>query len=218
MLATSGTYTVIVSDCNSTNTGGYVLYSQRTNNPSGASSLTFGQIATGMIVSAAQSNTYTFAANANDKADFTLVATSGALGPEIIVYNPSGTLNSSNYTGSPGSCSGSRLELNEITLPTTGTYTVLVKDCVDTNTGSYDLYTQKTDSPAGPSNLPFGQVLTGSISSATQSNTYTFSGNTSDEIDFTPCRHKRCSRSVHPSLQPRGDADWLKLHRISWLL
>ena len=184
-LPAAGTYTVLVGDCLDTNTGNYALYAQRTNNPTGAADLPFGQSQTGTISSAAQSNSYTFSANANDVVDFTLVVTSGSLVPKIRLYNPNGTQLNSNYSGNPFGCSGSTLEMNTVQLPATGTYTVLVGDCSDTKTGNYEIYTQRTDSPTGPVGLLFGQVQAGSISSLTQSNTYTFSANANDDVDFT---------------------------------
>ena len=188
ILSTSGTYTVDVSDCAATNTGNYLIYMQRTNNPSGAENLPFGQVQTGTIDSAAQSNTYTFNANLNDEVDFTLDTTSGNLSPKIRLYNGStGTLISTAYNnnGSGGCGGGSTLEMNTIQIPATGAYTVLVGDCGDTNTGDYEIYAQRTDSPSGAANLPFGQIQTGSISSATQSNPYTFSANANDVVDLT---------------------------------
>ena len=181
-LPASGTYTVLVSDCSDTNTGNYVIYAQRTNNPSGAANLPFGQTETGAIGSAAQSNTYTFSANANDVVDFTMTATSGSLSPKIRLYNPGGTLlNSAN----PGNCYGSTIEMNTVTLPASGAYTVLLGDCSDTNAGSYEIYAQRTANPSGAANLVFGQTQTGTISLATQSNSYTFSANANDLADFT---------------------------------
>ena len=188
VLTTTGTYTVDVSDCAATNTGGYLIYIQRTNNPSGAENLPFSQVQTGTIGSAAQSNTYTFNANLNDEVDFTLYTTSGNLSPKIRLYNGSnGTLISTAYNnnGSGGCGGGSTLEMNTIQIPATGSYTVLVGDCGDTNTGDYEIYAQLTDNPSGAPNLPFGQIQTGSISSATQSNAYTFSANANDVVDLT---------------------------------
>jgi hypothetical protein len=188
-LPTTGTYTVLVRDCVDTNSGNYSIYAQRTNNPTGPLSVALGQIETGLIGSVAQSDSYTFSANANDEIDFTVVATSGALGPYILVYNPAGTLIGSNYTGSPGACSGSRVGLNPLQLPTTGTYTALVRDCVDANTGNYSIYAQRTNNPSGAIPLLFGGVAqSGVIGVVAQSNSYTFSGTASNVVDFTLVR------------------------------
>ncbi len=184
LIPASGTYTVHVSDCSATNTGGYVLYAQRINNPyPPVAEVTFGQTLTGVIGSAAESNTYTFSATANDEVDFTLSTTSGGtLSPKIRLYNSAGTLvnSAANYN-----CSGSTLEMNTVTLPVTGTYTVLVGDCGDTNTGDYEIYTQRTDNRPEPIALLFGHAQIGTIGSVAQSNTYTFSANAKDIAYFT---------------------------------
>jgi hypothetical protein len=68
-----------------------------------------------------------------------MTTTSGSLVPKIRLYNPSGTLLASNYSGNPYGCGGTTVQLNSVTLPAGGTYTVLVGDCSDTNTGNYNL-------------------------------------------------------------------------------
>src|SRR5947199_98812 len=97
-----------------------------------AADVSFGQTQTGTISSAAQSNSYTFAANANDLVNFTMVTTSGSLVPKIRLYNATGSLVSS---ANPGFCNGSTIEMNTVTIATTGTYTLLVGDCGDTSGG-----------------------------------------------------------------------------------
>jgi hypothetical protein len=53
----------------------------------------------GSIASPAQSNSYTFNANANDFMTVTLVATSGKLSPRIRVYSNTGALITDGYHG-----------------------------------------------------------------------------------------------------------------------
>jgi hypothetical protein len=153
----------------------------------GAVSISFGnQPLTGTISSATQSNSYTFSANAKDVADFTMVVTSGKLVPKVTVYNTDGTVLTGLYSGYPFGCSGSTLELNTVGLPTTGTYTVVIRDCSDTNTGSYLFYAQRTNNPTGVAALLFGgQPQIGSIASSAQSNTYSFNANAKDVVDLT---------------------------------
>jgi len=179
-LPTTGTYTVLAGDCADYHTGTYALYAQRTNNPSGAVNLPYDQAQAGTIGSAAQSNTYTLSANANDVVDFTMAA--NGISPKLRLYNPDGTLLAS---GNPGNCYGSTLEMNAVTLPVTGTYTVLAGDCADYNAGSYDIYVQRTENPYLATVLMFGQTQTGTISAAAQSNTYIFSANANELVDFT---------------------------------
>jgi hypothetical protein len=186
-LPATGSYTVLVADCSDANTGNYAIYTQRTNNPSGAANLPFDQTQTGSITSVAQENTYTFSANANDVADFTLVTTSGGLSPKIRVYQPDGALVGQTYSNNgTGGCGGpTNIELDTVTLPATGTYTVLVADCLDTNSGNYAIYAQRTNNPSGGFPVLWGQLQTGSVMSAAQSNTYTISGTVNDVIDLT---------------------------------
>jgi hypothetical protein len=73
-LTITGTYTLLASACNGQSTGGYAIYVQRTNNPLGAASASFGLTEAGTIALAAQSNTYTFNASAKDVLDFTMAA------------------------------------------------------------------------------------------------------------------------------------------------
>ena len=152
-----------------------------------AANLPFGQVVTGTITSAAQSNSYTFSANANDVVDFTIVSTSGTLSPRIELYNSAGTLISAAYGNYPYSCSGgSSVEMNSVKLTTTGTYNVLISDCFDSRAGNYAIYAQRTNNPAGAVQLLLGgQPQTGAISSAAQSNSYTFGASANDVVDFT---------------------------------
>jgi len=185
-LSTSGVYVVLLADCSDTNIGTYNIYVQRTNNPSGAINLPFGQTESATISVAAQSNTYTFKANANDVADFTMSTTSGTINPRIRVYDPTGKqiVDAANRNAFGTCAGGSTWEADSIPLSTTGTYVVLLGDCSDVNTGTYDIYAQRTDGPPGTT-LAFGKTLTGAITVAAQSNTYTFHANANDVVDLT---------------------------------
>jgi hypothetical protein len=45
------------------------------------------------------------------------------------------------------------LEANQIPIPATGTLTLFVSDCSTVYTGTYVLYAERINSPAGASNL-----------------------------------------------------------------
>jgi RHS repeat-associated protein len=185
-LAVSGAYTVLIGDCSDTSTGGYDLYMQRPDNPSGPISLPFGQVQSGTIGSAALDNTYTFSASANDVVDFTVVTTNGSMNPRIRLYDPSGNQLADQANRYYGACNGgSVIELNTVTLAVSGAYTVLIGDCSDTSTGTYSIYTQRTNNPTGAASLPLAQVQSGTIGSAALDNTYTFSASANDVVDFT---------------------------------
>jgi hypothetical protein len=167
--------------------------------PAGARNLPYGVVAPGSISSAGAVNPYTFTGNINEVVDFTITAS--GISSALQLYNPSGVLVGS---ASNGYCSGSTLEMNSITLPAAGTYTLDVSDCSGTNTGSYWLYAQSTNQPVGAQKLPFAQVQSGTLSSSAQSNTYTFSANTNDLLDFTMVT---TSGAVSPKIrlyQPNG--------------
>ena len=151
-----------------------------------AANLPFGQTQTGTIASTAQSNLYTFSANANDVVNFTFVATSGALSPKLQLYDPAGTEIGSAYSGQPFGCQGPDVELNTRALTATGTYFVLVADCAGTNTGNYAIYVQRTNNPAAAAVLLFGgQPQAGTINSPAESNSYISSGSANDVVSFT---------------------------------
>ena len=184
-LPTKGTYTVLVGDCSTTNTGTYDIFAQRSNNPTGAVNLPFGEAIAGLIGAETQSVPYTFSATAKDVMDFTLVTTNGSLVPDLQVFSPTGVSIGSVYSGSPFACSGSDAELNGLTLPVTGTYTVFVSDCATTNTGNYELYAQRTNNPTGASPVLWGQVQTGTVGAVAQRTAYTFTGSSGNTVDFT---------------------------------
>jgi hypothetical protein len=189
-LAVAGNYTIVAQDCSSTFTGSYNLYAQRTNNPGGATGLTFGATQANSIGMAAQSNTYTFTATANDEIDLSMTATSGSLSPKIRLYDPTGTLvtTAANYynnncqVGVNSTDTTPTVAMDPVTATLTGTYTVLIGDCNDTLTGNYELFAQRTNNPGDGSSLPFGQITSGSITVAAQNNTYTFNANANDSV------------------------------------
>ncbi len=76
--------------------------------------LLFGQTQTGAIADAAQSDTYTFSANANDVLNITMATTKGSLDPKIRLYNPEGVLLD---TAKIGFCDPGQVEMNTVTLP-----------------------------------------------------------------------------------------------------
>ena len=182
-LPAAGTYTVLLGDCGDVSTGNYAIYVQRVNNPTGASGVTFGgQPQTGTIGSAAQSNTYTFSASAQAVLSITITrAGSGSFSPKIRLYNSAGSQVGISYNGYPYGCSGgSTLEMNNTTLATAGTYTMLVGDCGDTSTATYSLSAQCTGCTSGPTPLsitgPSSPLPAAVVGSAYGPVTFTASG------------------------------------------
>jgi uncharacterized protein (TIGR03437 family) len=187
-LSTAGTYTAILSDCFDSGTGGYDIFLQRPNNPAGAVGLGFGgQPQSGMIGSIAQSSAYSFSASAKDVVNFTMVTTNGKLSPRLWLYSSSGSEVATIYSNAPYNCYGSgTVELDNVTIPSTGTYFAFLSDCFDSGTGTYDLFMQRANNPTGALSFAFGgQPQTGTIGSTAQANSYTFSANAKDILNFT---------------------------------
>jgi len=193
-VSTSGTYTLLLRDQSNINTGKYSIYVQRTNDPTNPVNLHVAQVQTGTISAATQNNTYTFNARANDTFFIITSATSGSLCPAMQLYGPTGA------SLSAVGCIGGQSFWDTVTVSTTGTYTLLVRDQSNTNTGAYDIYAQRTDGPLGLS-LPFAQVQTGSISTPDQNNTYTFSAHANDTFFIIAVA---TSGSLCPAMQLYG--------------
>ena len=138
-----------------------------------ATTLPLGQVTTGTISPAGSTVSYTFTGSVGEVIDLTMTPTSGSLAPIIKLYSPSPVTLLS--TANNFDCGAAPVEMNTVMLPSAGTYTVIVGDCNNTNTGNYNLYFQSTNSPAGAASLTFDQTVSGAIGSAAQSNTYAFS-------------------------------------------
>lgn len=188
-VSSTGVYDVWISDCNTTNTGNYSIYAQRVNNPTGANPLQLDHTEQSNISSATNSDTYTLSGTAGEVLDFSAIATgSGSLIPRFRFYNPDGSLLASAENTFIG-CSGGELEMNNIKLPKTGTYTLMVGDCNDINTGNYSLFVQSTNMPAGNvTDVLWGEVQDGAVNAVgglVQETTYAFQGTAGDQIDLT---------------------------------
>jgi len=93
--------------------------------------VSFGQTVSGTIT-AGKEETYTFSATAGNKVLIRMSRTSGDFWPYIRLLNPTGTMIGNSY----GSSSA---ELISISLPSTGTYTIIADDEIGTYSGGYNL-------------------------------------------------------------------------------
>ena len=75
-----------------------------------------------------------------------------------------------------------RALINEQTLPSSGTYTILASDDYGDETGSYGLSLQRTNDPVNATVLSFGQTYQSSLSAIAELDAYTFSGNSGDVV------------------------------------
>ncbi len=102
-------------------------------NPTCPSTINFGQTIQCSVSAPGEADTYTFSASANDRVLVRASRTSGSLWPGIRLYGPDGAkLTEAGDTPTA--------EIPSFTLPTTGSYTILVYDSFNgTLTGNYNL-------------------------------------------------------------------------------
>lgn len=163
-IPTTGTYTIVVKDYWADNqTGGYNITLQFTTGRCG-NPITCGQTPTASLM-VGETDSYLFSGNAGERVVFSVAGTSGTLSPEVELYGPTGLL----ITTTTGRSSVT-------TLPTTGTYTVLVNDYWSlTQTGGYSFNLQFATGRCG-FGLAHGQTVSGAISAPTQQTAFVFCG------------------------------------------
>jgi len=162
-LTAAGTYTIVVRDQNSINTGDYVLSWNRINNTCNAPSIGCGQVFPGSVAVVGKIDAYTFTAAAGDNIVLTLTRTSGGFDPSLELYNSSGTRMGYQYTPS-----GNEVTLTQ-TLSAAGTYTLFASDYGNDETGTYKLKFQKNNNsctdvslvlPIGGESIPARSTFT----------------------------------------------------------
>jgi hypothetical protein len=173
-LTPGGTYTLLVRDYYYVNTGDYILYWERLNNPCNvAATLACEQVVAGSVgigVDPPPWRIYRFTASANDKVTIRARKTSGtSFSPMIEVYSPSGS-----YVTMGG-------EVNT-TLTTAGTYTILMKDVSNAYAGEYVLSWRRVVNPCSSTPINCGQVLSGTIGAADEIDVYTFTVSANDWV------------------------------------
>jgi len=137
-LTAAGTYTILVRDYNNSS-GSYVLTWLRVKNPCNAPAISCGQVPKGALSNVGKIDAYMLTATAGDNIALTLTKTSGGLDPSLELYSSSGSR--INYNSTP---SGNQVTLTE-RISTGGTYTVLVSDYGNDQTGGYTLKFQKNN-------------------------------------------------------------------------
>jgi large repetitive protein len=169
-LPTTGTYTILVHDYYYTSIGDYGVCLSFVTGRCGTP-IVCGQTLTNAISAAGQANTYTFSGMAGEAVVLSAHASSGVLAATADLYGPAGTFIGSALQGATSSLS----------LPATGTYTILVHDYYYTSIGNYGVGLGFATGRCGTP-IVCGQTLTNAISAAGQANTYTFSGTAGEAV------------------------------------
>ena len=173
ILPVTGTYTLMVGDSGGDNTGSYDLYLQRTKNAANPALVQYGDHVNGTIPHQSLYRTYTFSGTVGDPV-YLRLKTSWPFSGQIRVYAPNGTM-----IASPEGQYGTELTM---ILPVTGTFTLLVGDSGGDNTGTYDLYLQRTKNPGNTVLISYSDNVNGIIPHRALYDTYVFSGSAGDMI------------------------------------
>jgi FlgD Ig-like domain len=185
-LPTDGTYTIVIEDLGQNDTGTYSLTMLNLNGALTTATDTDGglilpaEVRTGSFNVAPDMDAYTFSAIAGDHILCAAVTTGGAANTTLTLYPPSGGAAES-YTSS-----GDQLDW---TVLSTGTYTVVVEDYSELQTGTYSLsYVNLTNGPISTAADPDGgtivsaEVKTGQANAAADYDVYRFTGNAGERV------------------------------------
>ena len=164
--------------------------------PSGVcpASISFGETVQCSIDTPGEIDTYTFSATAGDKVLVRMGRPSGNLWPEIIIKDTGGIILCDDYDTITA-------EIISCSLSATGTYSILADDYLEDYTGDYYLYLQRLNNPGSPTAIAFGQTLPGSITTAAEMDSYTFSATAGDKVLV---RMGRSSGNLWPEIRIYG--------------
>jgi hypothetical protein len=210
-LNASGTWTIVIEDNGDDNPGSYSLSMLNitagplTNGSDGnGGAIASNEIKNGSFQGVADMDAYTFNASSGDR--IVLWATATGAGPvqntTITLYPPNGG-GAVTYTSG-----GDRLDTQ---VPLSGTYTAVVEDYSDLNTGTYTMsymnvsagpYTGGGDSDGGA--MASADVKTGTTSGVDDADVFTFTGNIGDRILIDAVETGGANYNTYMSLYPPG--------------
>jgi len=192
VLPSAGAYTIQAADRSRSNAGQYDIYLQRLNSPGYAQAIRFGEVFTGTISVIGQRDTYTFEVIDDDIVILSMVRRTDLIEPALEVFNPRGQP----VTG----CNANDRLIAEVSceLRSAGKYIVQVVDRNRVNSGQYEFFIQKLNSPGNARNLNYGETITSSIQSVARRNSYTFSANVDEKVVVTMTRK---TDTIEPAFQ-----------------
>jgi hypothetical protein len=197
-LPATDTYTVLVNPQGATTGSVTVLLNTFTDVNGGA--VTTGTQFTATTTTAGQNALYTFSGTAGQQISMNLTGNTytGCNAVVVSLLQPSGAT-----VGSAGACTNGTGFMDSITLPVTGTYTVLVNP-QGTTTGSVTVLINTFGDLSGT--MTVGTPLTVTTTSAGQNARYTFSGTAGQQIsmNLTGNTYTGCNAVVVSLLQPSG--------------
>jgi YD repeat-containing protein len=172
-----GSYTLTVSDSSAggSQTGTYSLSLLRLNRPCNAGTIGCGALAAGSFSGPLASSVYTYTAAAGDSFTLRMLDYTGALQPDLKVYdsqgNPVGQSTSGNVTGV------------DVAQPAAGVYTVVAMDAgVRQAGGSFGIELQRTTKNACSAAPQQGQTVTGVVNGAQPFISYSIPASNGDAL------------------------------------
>ena len=136
--------------------------------------INYGETITESISPSGEVDVYTFSGIENEKVTIRLTESTVFLEPFVELFSPSGSFLISDSDGAQA--------IINITLPSTGTYTIFVSDKGGDDTGNYGLFIQRMVNPGNTTIINYGETLTGDIFTGGDVDTYSFSGNEGDKL------------------------------------
>ncbi|MEN6342197.1 MAG: RHS repeat-associated core domain-containing protein [Methanospirillum sp.] len=175
----TGAYTIVVADDGGDQlTGDYGLYLQRLASPVNAAPIEFGQPINRSIDRMGQTYVYSLSGNAGD----VIVGRVGSLQfhPVVRVYDPSGTLLGDYADEWNSDYSTPNLQEFTLSLPVSGTYTILIPELFGMNTGGYGLTIQRMNHPENTVSIGFKETVAGTFNTSAEIDTYVFGAQKGD--------------------------------------
>jgi hypothetical protein len=197
-LPATDTYTVLVNPQGATTGSVTILLNTFTDIAGGA--VTIGTQFTATTTTAGQNALYTFSGTAGQQISMNLTGNTytGCNAVVVSLLQPSGAT-----VGSAGACTGGTGFMDSVTLPVTGTYTLLVNP-QGTTTGSVTVLINTFGDLSGT--ITVGTPLTVTTTGVGQNARYTFSGTAGQQIsmNLTGNTYTGCNAVVVSILQPSG--------------
>ncbi|MBI1840922.1 MAG: hypothetical protein HYR88_08750 [Verrucomicrobia bacterium] len=166
----------------------------------------YGQVAKGHITGAADMDTYTFIANANDVIALALVRTTPTAAPILYVFDPLGNM----IIASGGD--GAVVHYPDLRLTESGKYTCIVIAGGLADSYGYVLSLAKAVGPGNtrepgddPEFINFGQALKGHIGGPADMDTYSFIANANDVIALALVRTTPTAAPILYVFDPLGN-------------
>jgi len=192
-LANDDTYTLSVEDRQGTGTGAYAVSLQRLNGPAGVAALNYGAAQPSTLLLGSEMDAYSLSGQAGDKLLLRMSSGASRFSPQLRLYQPDGTLTCS--ASSYGNTAGNSQVCQ---LPVSGTYLLLANEWREGEVGSYYVFVQRLNNPAGASPISYGTATIGSLAMPAEADSFTVDGTTGGVVTI---RMARASENIQPVVQ-----------------